>query len=114
MGALMHTVETRPKKTAFVFGEKTLSCERLAAEVGCLTRRLRARGSDVPPGEDGEPLVRGPNVFVGYWNDPDATSAALRDGWHQTGDMMCRGEGDELWFVSRNPNHSEYLRRKIL
>jgi hypothetical protein len=101
MGALMHQVETRPKKTAFVFGQDTWSCERLAAEVGCLTRGLRARGSDVPHGEDGELLVRGPNVFVGYRNDPDATSATPRDGWHQTGDMMCRGEGDELWFVSR-------------
>jgi AMP-binding enzyme C-terminal domain/AMP-binding enzyme len=100
MGALMHQVETRPRKTAFVFGEEKWSCERLAAEVGCLTRGLRTRGRDLPHGEDGELLVRSPNVFVGYWNGPDATSAALRDGWHQTGDMMSRGEGDELWCVS--------------
>jgi hypothetical protein len=101
MGTLMHQVETRPKRTASVFGEETWSYEWLAAEVGRLTQGLRARGSDVPHREDGEPLVRGPNVFVGYCNDPDATSAALRDGWHQTGDMKCRGEGHELWFVSR-------------
>jgi long-chain acyl-CoA synthetase len=64
-------------------------------------RLIDENGSDVPHGEAGELLVRGPNVFVGYWNNLDETSAALRDGWYQTGDMMRRGEGDELWFVSR-------------
>jgi long-chain acyl-CoA synthetase len=64
-------------------------------------RLIDEDGSDVPHGETGELLVRGPNVFVGYWNDPDATSAALHDGWYQTGDMMRRGERDEIWFVSR-------------
>ncbi len=43
-------------------------------------------------GEDGELLVRGPNVFGGYWNRPEATSSAFVDGWFRTGDQ---GEADE-------------------
>ncbi len=43
---------------------------------------------------DGELLVRGPNVFPGYWRDPAATEAAFRDGWLLTGDVAeCDEEG---------------------
>jgi acyl-CoA synthetase (AMP-forming)/AMP-acid ligase II len=38
---------------------------------------------------------------VGYWGDPAATAQSLKDGWYYTGDLVRRGEGDELWFVSR-------------
>jgi long-chain acyl-CoA synthetase len=58
-------------------------------------------GNDVADGEVGELLVRGPNVFVGYWNDPEATAKALEAGWYRTGDLMRRGDGDDLWFVAR-------------
>jgi long-chain acyl-CoA synthetase len=43
-------------------------------------------GRPLPPGEAGEVWVRGPNVMLGYWNRPDATEAALVDGWYRTGD----------------------------
>jgi long-chain acyl-CoA synthetase len=56
---------------------------------------------DVGDGEIGELLVRGANVFSGYWNDPQATEESMRGGWYHTGDLMRRGERDELWFVSR-------------
>jgi acyl-coenzyme A synthetase/AMP-(fatty) acid ligase len=58
-------------------------------------------GNDVADGEVGELLVRGPNVFAAYWNDPEATMKALRGGWYRSGDLMRRGDGDDLWFVAR-------------
>jgi acyl-CoA synthetase (AMP-forming)/AMP-acid ligase II len=64
-------------------------------------RLVDENGTDVAHGEIGELLIRGENVFVGYWNEPAATADSLRDGWYHTGDLMRRGEGDELWFVSR-------------
>ena len=67
-------------------------------------RLVDENGSDVAHGEIGELLIRGKNVFVGYWNDPAATAQSLKDGWYYTGDLMRRGEGDELWFVSRKKN----------
>lgn len=46
-----------------------------------------ADGGDVPLGEEGELIVRGPNVMPGYHNKPAETAAALRDGWYRTGDL---------------------------
>lgn len=44
-------------------------------------------GDPVPTGEVGELLVRGPSVSPGYWNNPDATAEAFRDGWFHSGDL---------------------------
>jgi len=70
--------------------------------ISCTQIRLvDERGNDVADGEAGELLVRGANVFKGYWNDAQATAEALKGGWYQTGDLMRRGEDDELLFVAR-------------
>jgi long-chain acyl-CoA synthetase len=44
-------------------------------------------GIEMKLGENNEILVRGPNVFAGYWNRPQETAKALRDGWFHTGDQ---------------------------
>ncbi len=49
----------------------------------------------------GEVAVRGPNVFLGYLNRPDATEEAMRDGWFMTGDMATRDESGSLKLVGR-------------
>jgi long-chain acyl-CoA synthetase len=68
---------------------------------GARIRLIDGDGKDVRDGEVGELLVRGENVFDGYWNDAEATAESLKAGWYHTGDLMRRGEDDELWFVSR-------------
>ena len=47
------------------------------------------QGRDVPLGDIGEVLVRGDTVMAGYWRNPEATAAAVRDGWLWTGDVGC-------------------------
>ncbi len=68
---------------------------------GAQIRLVDNQGADVPHGEVGELLVRGPNVFAFYWGDPATTAQALKDGWYHTGDLMRRGEGNDIWFVAR-------------
>lgn len=43
-------------------------------------------GNEVPTGQTGEVVVRGPHVMLGYWNKPEETADAIRDGWMHTGD----------------------------
>ena len=68
---------------------------------GAQIRLVDDEGRNVPRGEVGEFLVRGPYVTVGYWVAPDRIDDATRDGWYHSGDLMRQGEGDELWFVGR-------------
>ncbi len=55
----------------------------------------------VPDGEEGEVLVRGPQVFSGYLNQPEATEASFHDGWYRTGDIGIMEEDGFLRLVAR-------------
>ncbi len=67
--------------------------------------RLLGEDGELVTGDDdatiGEVWVRGPNVFAGYLNRPDATAEALRDGWFRTGDLATRGSGGFIRIVGR-------------
>jgi long-chain acyl-CoA synthetase len=69
--------------------------------IGVEVRVVDEAGREIGPDQVGEIVARGPNVFGGYWNDPRATSEALRDGWFHTGDMASiDGEG-YIYIVDR-------------
>ncbi|MCS6932822.1 MAG: AMP-binding protein [Acetobacteraceae bacterium] len=56
----------------------------------CEARVVDEEGREVPHGTAGEIELRGPNLFRGYWNRPDATAEAFRGGWFRTGDVATR------------------------
>ncbi len=58
-------------------------------------------GRPLAPGELGEICVRGPNVMAGYLDDPDASAAALRDGWMRSGDLGQLDAAGRLTIVDR-------------
>ncbi len=62
-----------------------------------LARIVDENDRDVAAGEVGELVVRGPNVFAGYWGLPEATAEAFRGGWFHTGDM---GRMDTEGFIT--------------
>ena len=58
-------------------------------------------GNDLPDGERGELLVKGPGVMKEYYRDPKATAEALVEGWLHTGDIARRDDAGFLWLVDR-------------
>jgi len=66
-----------------------------------LLRIVDEQDRDVEPGEAGEIIVKGPNVFAGYWNKPVETEEAMRGGWFHTGDMGRRDEEGFIYIVGR-------------
>ena len=58
-------------------------------------------GNDLPPGEVGEIVGRGPITMPGYYNRPDETARALRDGWLHTGDLGYVDDDGFLYLVDR-------------
>ncbi|MGQ9558370.1 MAG: AMP-binding protein [Desulfurispora sp.] len=58
-------------------------------------------GEDLPPGRQGEIVIRNPGVFKGYWNKPEATASTLREGWVYTGDIGMLDEEGYLHFLGR-------------
>jgi long-chain acyl-CoA synthetase len=80
--------------------------ERKPGSIGTPIRDVELRLVDeldheVPPGEVGEIVIRGPNVMKGYWQRPEATKDALRSGWFHTGDLARVDEDGYFYIVDR-------------
>jgi long-chain acyl-CoA synthetase len=63
----------------------------------------------LPPGEVGEICIRGPQIMQGYWKAPEATAAALRDGWYYSGDI---GYVDEHGYTFIQDRKKEMIKYK--
>ena len=71
-------------------------------------RVLDENENDVPQGELGELVMRGPQIMLGYWKSPDATSAVLRDGWYWSGDIVRVDEQGLYFVVDRRKEMMKY------
>ncbi len=89
--------------TCALSGEDTL---RKFGSVGRVVRTVAARvvdadGNDVPRGEVGEIVYRGPNLMAGYWNNVEATRAAFDGGWFHSGDLVRMDEEGFVYITDR-------------
>ncbi|QLY32694.1 long-chain-fatty-acid--CoA ligase [Nocardia huaxiensis] len=73
---------------------------RKPGSIGVPIRDVEVELVDVIDGI-GEIAVRGPNVMSGYWNRPEATEAAISDGWFRTGDLARRDDDGYYYIVDR-------------
>ncbi len=91
--------ETSGMVTACAFTEKPKS----AGKEGPLAKIKLVDDYDreVPVGQPGEICVRGPLVFLGYWNLEEDNRYTFREGWHHTGDIGRLDENGYLWYVKR-------------
>ena len=55
----------------------------------------------MPPGQEGELIIKGPQVMKGYWKRPDAKAEVIRDGWLYTGDIAVADEDGYFFIVGR-------------
>ena len=67
------------------------------------------KGLDVDVGDVGEIIIRNPAITPGYWNNPNGTADAIRNGWLYTGDMARLDENGHLYYVDRK---KDVIRRR--
>jgi long-chain acyl-CoA synthetase len=99
---LYGATETAPLVTGLANEVELLGTEREKSAghpvMGCQVVIRGGDGQPLPAGEPGEVTVRGANIMAGYWNKPEQTAAALRDGWYWTGDVG-RLDGDGYLYL---------------
>ena len=88
LGPEDHTAEARSQGRGRSAGRATILCE---------VRIVGDDDNELPRGDVGEIVVRGPTVMQGYWNRPEETADALRGGWMHTGDL---GRMDAAGYVT--------------
>ncbi|MDX6235601.1 MAG: long-chain acyl-CoA synthetase [Kribbellaceae bacterium] len=92
-------------ETSPVASFNTLQAGPKPGSVGVPIRGVEMRvvdnGTEVPHGESGEIAIRGHNVMKGYWQRPEETAAAIRDGWFYTGDIGRVDQDGYFWIVGR-------------
>jgi long-chain acyl-CoA synthetase len=71
-------------------------------------RVLDENGNEVPQGELGELVMKGPQIMLGYWKSPEATEAVLRDGWYWSGDIVRVDEQGLYYVVDRRKEMMKY------
>ncbi len=67
----------------------------------CRIKLVDPEDREVPDGAPGELAIRGPTLFSGYWNNPDANREDFRGGWFHMGDVFVRNPNGTLSFVDR-------------
>jgi acyl-CoA synthetase (AMP-forming)/AMP-acid ligase II len=87
-----HTAEGRKAGKLRSAGRATMICE---------VRIVDIDGREVPRGTVGEVAVRGPGVMLGYWNKPELTANAIRNGWMHTGDGAYMDDDGFVFIVDR-------------
>jgi fatty-acyl-CoA synthase len=70
--------------------------------IAMAVRLVDPQGNDVPVGEIGEIWMKGPGVSPGYWNQPEATAKAFKDGWLRSGDVGRLDADGYLYLVDRS------------
>ena len=71
-------------------------------------RVLDVNDREVAAGEPGELVMRGPQFMLGYWKDPQATAAVLRDGWYYSGDIVRTDEDNFFYVLDRRKEMIKY------
>ena len=106
-GAMLYEGYGMTETTALGTTPPTLS-KRKPGSIGlpvtgteCKIVDLETGEREVPAGEEGELCMRGPQVMKGYWNKPQETAHALRDGWLHTGDVARMDEDGYFYIVQR-------------
>ena len=61
-------------------------------------RIVDGEGNDVADGEPGELLIRAPAITAGYWNQPETTAQAIKNGWYRSGDV-ARRDAEGLYYI---------------